>query len=118
MLISGGSRKLAAMIARSADFYGPDTQNAVLIFVFQPFARKRKRHGVNDAVRPYLPPDAAQNPAAGRTARRLNQTCPHHAIRSRERIRRARRRNSATPSRVEPTMLGLPIRLSPNPTML
>jgi hypothetical protein len=37
------SGALAAMIARSADFYGPDTQNAVPnLLVFQPFARKRK----------------------------------------------------------------------------
>ena len=56
---------LAAMIARSADFYGPDTQNAVPnLLVFQPFARKRKASWlVNDAV-PHsftYTPDAAQS---------------------------------------------------------
>ena len=46
------SGALAAMIARSADFYGPDTQNAIpTLLVFQPFARKRKASWlVNDAV--------------------------------------------------------------------
>jgi nucleoside-diphosphate-sugar epimerase len=56
---------LAAMIARSADFYGPDTQNAVPnLLVFQPFARKRKASWlVNDAV-PHsftYTPDAAHS---------------------------------------------------------
>jgi nucleoside-diphosphate-sugar epimerase len=56
---------LAAMIARSADFYGPDTQNAVPnLLVFQPLARKRKASWlVNDAV-PHsftYTPDAAQS---------------------------------------------------------
>src|SRR5258705_10959691 len=59
------SGALAAMIARSADFYGPDTQNAVPnLLVFQPFARKRKASWlVNDAV-PHsftYTPDAAQS---------------------------------------------------------
>jgi len=46
------SGTLAAMIARSADFYGPDAQNAVPnLLVFQPFAEKRKASWlVNDAV--------------------------------------------------------------------
>ena len=46
------SGSLTAMIARSADFYGPDTQNAVTnLLVFQPLARKRKASWlVNDAV--------------------------------------------------------------------
>src|SRR4029077_19825214 len=55
---------LTAMIARAADFYGPDTQNAVPnLLVFQPFARKRKASWlVNDAVPPSFTytPDAAQ----------------------------------------------------------
>ncbi len=59
------SGALAAMIARSADFYGPDAQNAVPnLLVFQPFARKRKASWlVNDAV-PHsftYTPDAAQS---------------------------------------------------------
>ncbi len=46
------SGALTAMIARSADFYGPDTQNAVTnLLVFQPLARRRKASWlVNDAV--------------------------------------------------------------------
>jgi nucleoside-diphosphate-sugar epimerase len=56
---------LVAMIARSADFYGPGTQNAVpSLLVFQPFAQKRKASWlVNDAV-PHsftYTPDAAQS---------------------------------------------------------
>jgi nucleoside-diphosphate-sugar epimerase len=56
---------ITAMIARSADFYGPDTQNAVPnLLVFQPFARQRKASWlVNDAV-PHsftYTPDAAQS---------------------------------------------------------
>lgn len=59
------SGALAAMIARSADFYGPDTQNAVPnLLVFQPLSRKRKASWlVNDAV-PHsftYTPDAAQS---------------------------------------------------------
>jgi nucleoside-diphosphate-sugar epimerase len=59
------SGALTAMIARSADFYGPDTQNAVPnLLVFQPFARTRKASWlVNDAV-PHsftYTPDAAQS---------------------------------------------------------
>jgi len=59
------SGALTAMIARSADFYGPDTQNAVTnLLVFQPLARKRKASWlVNDAV-PHsftYTPDAARS---------------------------------------------------------
>ena len=58
------SGSLTAMIARSADFYGPDAQNAVPnLLVFQPLARNRKASWlVNDAV-PHsftYTPDAAQ----------------------------------------------------------
>jgi nucleoside-diphosphate-sugar epimerase len=59
------SGALTAMIARSADFYGPDTQNAVPnLLVFEPFVRKRKASWlVNDAVPHSLTytPDAAQS---------------------------------------------------------
>ena len=56
---------LTAMIARSADFYGPDTRNAVPnLLVFEPLAKKRKASWlVNDAV-PHsftYTPDAAQS---------------------------------------------------------
>ena len=56
---------LTAMIARSADFYGPDTRNAVPnLLVFEPLARKRKASWlVNDTV-PHAftyTPDAAQS---------------------------------------------------------
>jgi len=46
------SGSLAAMIARSADFYGPQVQNAVPnLLVFQPLSRNRKASWlVNDAV--------------------------------------------------------------------
>jgi len=46
------SGALTAMIARSADFYGPDTQNAVPnLLVFAPFAKGRKASWlVNDEV--------------------------------------------------------------------
>jgi nucleoside-diphosphate-sugar epimerase len=59
------SGALDAMIARSADFYGPDARNAVAnLLVFQPLARKRKASWlVNDAV-PHsftYTPDAAQS---------------------------------------------------------
>jgi nucleoside-diphosphate-sugar epimerase len=58
------SGALTAMIARSADFYGPDTPNAVPnLLVFEPFAKKRKASWlVNDAVPHSLTytPDAAQ----------------------------------------------------------
>jgi nucleoside-diphosphate-sugar epimerase len=57
------SGTLTGMIARSADFYGPDTPNAVPnLLVFQPFAKKRKASWlVNDAVRHSFTytPDAA-----------------------------------------------------------
>jgi nucleoside-diphosphate-sugar epimerase len=58
------SGALTAMIARSADFYGPDAPNAVPnLLVFEPFAKKRKASWlVNDAV-PHsftYVPDAAQ----------------------------------------------------------
>src|SRR5436190_2512400 len=56
---------LAAMIARSADFYGPDTRNGVPnLLVFEPFAKKRKASWlVSDSV-PHsftYTPDAAQS---------------------------------------------------------
>ena len=56
---------LTAMIARSADFYGPDTRNAVPnLLVFEPLARERKASWlVNDTV-PHsftYTPDAAQS---------------------------------------------------------
>jgi len=59
------SGSVTAMIARSADFYGPDAQNAVPnLLVFQPLARNRKASWlVNDAV-PHsftYTPDAAQS---------------------------------------------------------
>jgi len=59
---SGG---LVAMIARSADFYGPDARNSVPnLLVFEPFAKKRKASWlVNDSV-PHsftYTPDAAQS---------------------------------------------------------
>ena len=59
---SGG---LVAMIARSADFYGPDTRNGVpSLLVFEPFAKKQKASWlVNDSV-PHsftYTPDAAQS---------------------------------------------------------
>ena len=56
---------LTAMIARSADFYGPDARNAVPnLLVFEPLARKRKASWlVNDTVPHSLTytPDAAQS---------------------------------------------------------
>ena len=59
---SGG---LVAMIARSADFYGPDTRNGVPnLLVFEAFAKKQKASWlVNDSV-PHsftYTPDAAQS---------------------------------------------------------
>ena len=53
------------MIARSADFYGPDTRNGVPnLLVFEPFAKKQKASWlVNDSV-PHsftYTPDAAQS---------------------------------------------------------
>jgi len=58
------SGALTAMIARSADFYGPDTRNGVPnLLVFEPFSRKQRASWlVNDAV-PHsytYTPDAAQ----------------------------------------------------------
>ena len=46
------SGALTAMIARSADFYGPDTRNSVpSLLVFEPFARKKKASWLaNDSV--------------------------------------------------------------------
>jgi nucleoside-diphosphate-sugar epimerase len=46
------SGALVAMIARSADFYGPDTRNGVPnLLVFEPFAKKQKASWlVNDSV--------------------------------------------------------------------
>jgi nucleoside-diphosphate-sugar epimerase len=60
------SGALTGMIARSADFYGPDTHNSVATaLVFEPFSRKKKASClVNDAV-PHsytYTPDAAQSP--------------------------------------------------------
>jgi nucleoside-diphosphate-sugar epimerase len=59
------SGALVAMIARSADFYGPDTRNGVPnLLVFEPFAKKQKASWlVNDSV-PHsftYTPDAAQS---------------------------------------------------------
>ncbi|HET9001668.1 MAG TPA: NAD-dependent epimerase/dehydratase family protein [bacterium] len=59
------SGALTAMIARSADFYGPATRNGVPnLLVFEPFARKQKASWlVNDSV-PHsftYTPDAAQS---------------------------------------------------------
>jgi len=59
------SGALTGMIARSADFYGPATPNAVPnLLVFEPFSRKRKASWlVNDAV-PHsftYTPDAAKS---------------------------------------------------------
>src|SRR6202521_4434788 len=59
------SGALIAMIARSADFYGPDTRNGVPnLLVFEPFAKRRKASWlVNDSV-PHsftYTPDAAQS---------------------------------------------------------
>src|SRR5713226_670618 len=59
------SGALSAMIARSADFYGPDTRNGVPnLLVFEPFAKKQKASWlVNDSV-PHsftYTPDAAQS---------------------------------------------------------
>src|SRR6476646_147928 len=59
------SGSLVAMIARSADFYGPDTRNGVPNrLVFEPFAKKQKASWlVNDSV-PHsftYTPDAAQS---------------------------------------------------------
>jgi nucleoside-diphosphate-sugar epimerase len=59
---SGG---LVAMIARSADFYGPDTRNGVPnLLVFEPFAKKQKASWLlNDSVQHSFTytPDAAQS---------------------------------------------------------
>ena len=59
------SGSLVAIIARSADFYGPDTRNGVPnLLVFEPFAKKQKASWlVNDSV-PHsftYTPDAAQS---------------------------------------------------------
>ena len=59
------SGALTGMIARSADFYGPDTPNGVPnLLVFEPFSRKQKASWlVNDSV-PHsytYTPDAAQS---------------------------------------------------------
>src|SRR5579864_349861 len=59
------SGALTAMIARSADFYGPSTRNGVPnLLVFEPFAKKQKASWlVNDSV-PHsftYTPDAAQS---------------------------------------------------------
>jgi nucleoside-diphosphate-sugar epimerase len=59
------SGALTGLIARAADFYGPDTRNGVPnLLVFEPFARKRRASWlVNDSV-PHsytYTPDAAQS---------------------------------------------------------
>jgi nucleoside-diphosphate-sugar epimerase len=59
------SGALTSMIARAADFYGPDTRNSVPnLLVFEPLSRKRKASWlVNDSV-PHsytYTPDAAQS---------------------------------------------------------
>src|SRR6202049_387432 len=59
------SGALTAMIARSGDFYGPDTRNGVPnLLVFEPFSQKKKASWlVNDSVPHSLTytPDAAQS---------------------------------------------------------
>jgi nucleoside-diphosphate-sugar epimerase len=59
------SGALTAMIARSADFYGPDTHNGVPnVLVFKPFAQKKKASWLaNDSVPHSLTytPDAARS---------------------------------------------------------
>jgi nucleoside-diphosphate-sugar epimerase len=59
------SGDLIGMIARAADFYGPDTRNGMVnVFAFEPFSQKKKASWlVNDAV-PHsytYTPDAAQS---------------------------------------------------------
>src|ERR1700676_4194200 len=60
------SGALTAMIARSADFYGPDTRNGVPnLLVFEPYSQKKKASWlVNDSVSHSFTytPDAAPNP--------------------------------------------------------
>jgi nucleoside-diphosphate-sugar epimerase len=55
---------LSAMIARSADFYGPDTQNGVPnVLVFEPFAKGSKASWLVNASAPHsltFTPDAAR----------------------------------------------------------
>ena len=61
---SGG---LSAMIARSADFYGPDTQNGVPnVLVFEPLAKGAKASWLVNAAVPHsltFTPDAARGVA-------------------------------------------------------
>jgi len=56
--------RLSAMIARSADFYGPDTQNGVPnVLVFEPFAKDSKASWLVNAAVPHsltFIPDAAR----------------------------------------------------------
>jgi nucleoside-diphosphate-sugar epimerase len=58
---------LSAMIARSADFYGPDTQNGVPnVLVFEPFAKGAKASWLVNAAVPHsltFTPDAARGVA-------------------------------------------------------
>jgi nucleoside-diphosphate-sugar epimerase len=58
---------LTAMIARSADFYGPDAQNAVPnVLVFEPFAKGSKASWLVNAAAPHsltFTPDAARGVA-------------------------------------------------------
>src|SRR6202051_615205 len=64
--------RLSAMIARSADFYGPDTQNGVPnVLVFEPLAKGSKASWLVNAAVPHsltFTPDAARGVAllAGR----------------------------------------------------
>jgi len=59
------SGALTAIIARSADFYGPDTRNGVPnLLVFEPFAQKKKASWLVNASVPHsltYTPDAAQS---------------------------------------------------------
>jgi nucleoside-diphosphate-sugar epimerase len=59
--------RLSAMIARSADFYGPDTQNGVPnVLVFEPLARRAKASWLVSAAVPHsltFIPDAARGVA-------------------------------------------------------
>lgn len=58
---------LTAMIARSADFYGPDTQNGVPnVLVFEPFAKDSRASWLVNAAVPHsltFTPDAARGVA-------------------------------------------------------
>jgi nucleoside-diphosphate-sugar epimerase len=77
---------LSAMIARSADFYGPDTQNGVPnVLVFEPFAKGAKASWLVNAAVPHsltFTPDAARGVAmlADQESTRCG-ICRRHPIR-------------------------------------